>query len=114
LRQTTRRKYYGRAVVAQALRSAGAELSNAIELSNKPPEPESPLTDSLKKVAAAIARAIEAEKMYILGRKRIAEKLTKEKKAIDDLIQEVVGVPVLPSEKIIAKRKKAEKRKSTR
>lgn len=111
MRQSTRRQYYGRSAVAQALRSASAELNNAIQLSGKPPA-DSPLAESLKKVAANIARAIEAEKVYILGRKRIATKLAREKKMVDELIQEVAGVPVLPAEKVAAKRKRAKKKGS--
>jgi hypothetical protein len=108
VRAKTRKQYYGRSAVAQALRSASTELNNAIQLSEKPPE--SPLAESLRKVAANIERAIEFEKLYILGRKRIATSLAKEQKAINKLLSEVMALPVLPAEKITAKRKRAENR----
>ena len=108
MRQQTRRKYYGRTAVAQALRTASAELARAVEISEKPAA--DPLLDSLKKVATSVARAVEAEKVYILGRKRIAGKLARQQRAIDDLIKEVQGIPVMPEEKTTARRDRARER----
>ncbi len=108
MRQKARRQYYGRSTIAQTLRSAGAELARAIEISEKPPP--DPLVESLNKVAALVDRAIEAERVYILGRKRLATKLGRQKKAIEDLLKEVQGVPITPDEKVTAKRERAKKK----
>jgi len=107
LRQKTSRQYYARSNIAQALRGASEELAHAIELSEKPPE--SSLIDSLKKVSEQVNSAIEAERIYILGRKRLAAKLAREKKVLDQLLREVVAMPVLPDEKAVAKRRKAQR-----
>ncbi len=107
MRQKTRRQYYGRSVVAQNLRSASNELARAVELSEKPPP--DPLVDSLKKVAELVDRAIEAERQYILGRKRIANKLARQRKAIEELLKEVQSVPVMPEEKATTRRERAKK-----
>ena len=109
MRQTTRKKMYGRINVVQSLRGAVWGLKEAIEICEKPQE--SPLTESLKKVAKQVDSAIEAEKTYIMNRKRIASKLLKQKHDLEQLIQEVSDVPVMPEEKLMAKQKRAIKGK---
>jgi len=108
MRQTTRRKYYGRSSIAQALRTAASELCAAIEEAERPPT-ESPLAARLQKVAKCLDNALEAEKVYALQRKRVRSHLERERKHIQALIDEVTGVPVLPDEKVLAKRKKEPK-----
>jgi len=107
MREKERRNYWGRSNVAAALRAASQELSRAIENAEKPPE-SSPLAESLQKVKAKIESAIEWERIYISGHKKIANALAKEKKAIDALLQQVVEMPVTKTEKTLAKRKKKE------
>ena len=108
MRQTTRRKYYGRSAIVQALRSAANELGTAITEAEKPPA-ETPLAAQLRKVAKCLDNAIEAEKIYMLHRKRVKAHLEREKRHILDLIDEVTGIPVLPDEKVLTKRKKQQK-----
>lgn len=106
MRQVTRRKYYGRLSIVQALRTAASELNNAITEAEKPP-PESPLSSQLRKVAKCLDNALKAEKIYALQRKRVKAHLERERKHIQDLIVEITGIPIFPDEKAIAKRKKA-------
>ena len=108
MRQTTRRKYYGRSAIVQALRTAANELGTAITEAEKPPA-ETPLAAQLRKVARCLDNAIEAEKIYALQRKRVRTHLERERKHIQDLIDEVTGIPVLPDEKVLAKRKQEQK-----
>ena len=81
MRQTTRRKYYGRSSIAGALRTAASELAAAITEAEKPPA-ETPLSAQLRKVAKSLDNAIEAEKVYALQRKRIKAYLERERKHI--------------------------------
>jgi len=104
MRQTTRKKYYGRSAIAQALRSAAGALTTAIEEAEKPQE-ESPVAATLRKVVKNLDEALEAEKIYAMNRKRIKYHLERERKNILALIAEVTGVAVLPVEKAAAKRK---------
>ncbi len=105
MRKTTRRKWYARSAVTGSLSSALSELKNAIELAGKPPA-ETPLTASLGKVVKTLNQAIEYEKLYQLGRKRIQRSLEREAKALEQLLEEVRGVPVTQGEKAIAKKEK--------
>lgn len=105
MRQTTRRKYYGRSAITQALRSAANELGVAIIEAEK----ESPLAAQLQKVSKCLDNALGAEKIYALSRKRIRSHLEQERKHIQTLIAEVMDVPILPDEKVLAKRKKGGK-----
>ena len=104
MRQATRRKYYGRSAIAQALRTTASELNNAIAEAEKPIA-ESPLAVQLRKVTKCLDNAIEAEKIYALQRKRVKNHLERERKHIQDLIAEVTNIAVLPDEKAIKKRK---------
>ncbi len=106
MRKETRRKYYARSNVAASLRGALTELNRSIELASQPIE--TPLPASLRKVLEAVNQAIEAEKVYILGRKRIRAKLERQKREIETLLQEVIAVPVFPDEKLLASRKRKE------
>jgi replicative superfamily II helicase len=105
MKQPTRRKYYARSAIAQALRTAASELNNAIAEAEKP-QVESPLAVQLRKVAKCLDNAIEAEKIYTLQRKRVKTHLERERKHIQDLIAEVTNIAILPGEKLIAKRKR--------
>ena len=102
MRRTPRQKYYGRSSVAAALRDAVSTLNNAIDITS---QPETILSDSLKKVLASVNRAIEAEKVYILGRKRLRSRLETQKKELEALLKEVMELPVSQVEKILAKRR---------
>lgn len=104
MRKPTRRKFYARSAIASELRIAATELQKAIELAGKPPE-ESPLSLNLSEVVKVLNRAIENERIYQLGRKRIQAALVREKKAIEQLLAEVKGVPITQDEKLLAKRK---------
>jgi len=50
-------------------------------------------------------QAIEGERWYILGRRRIATKLAKQKQAIEDLLKEVQSNPDMPEQKLARKPK---------
>lgn len=102
MRQSTRRRYYARSNVAASLRSAAAELQQTIQLAGQPPA-ETPLSQSLRKVLKSIEQAIEYERLYQLGRKRIKAKLEREKRNLELLIQEIAGVPVTRDEKLVAR-----------
>lgn len=104
MRQTTRRKYYGRSNIAAALRSAANEMAAAITEAEKPPA-ETPLSLSLKKVLKSIEQAIEYERVYQLGRRRIKTKLEREKRALEELIREVTGTPITTNEKLTVRRR---------
>jgi len=104
LRKPTRRRYYARITLVGQFTSALGELQKSIELASQPPA-ESPLTISLGNVVKTLTRAIEYEKMYQLGRKRIQAALVREKKAIEQLLADVKGVPITQDEKLLAKRK---------
>ncbi|MBI4286309.1 MAG: hypothetical protein HY670_10515 [Chloroflexi bacterium] len=114
MRQSTRRRYYGRSNIASSLRSALNELQEAIKLSQKPLE--TPLSVSLGKVMADLQRAEEAYLIFNVGRKRIARKIEREKKHIAELLAEVTSIPVTKEEKLIAKtgRKKPHKERVRR
>ncbi|MDD5510797.1 MAG: hypothetical protein PHI12_08305 [Dehalococcoidales bacterium] len=109
MRKTTRRKYWGRSAIAGSLRTALNELNEAIAIASKPPA-ESPLATSIQKVLEDVSRALEAEKLYILGRKKISDRLVEEKRSLEELLQEVIDVPVLPDEKVVAKQERKKKK----
>lgn len=102
MRKTTRKRYYGRSNVAQSLRLALADLNDAIDAAGKPVE--TPLSASLRQVLVQLNHAIEAERVYVLNRKRIRGKLERHKRELEALLDEVMAVPVLPHEKILKKR----------
>jgi len=102
VRQKTRRKYWARSAVASYLRGAADELEQAIQLAGQP-QPETPLSAALQKVIKTLQMAIDNEKAYQLGRKRIKQALEREKRAVEHLLQEVKGVPVTKEEKLSKK-----------
>ena len=75
MRTSTKRKTYGRTNMAQALRSAVADLD----------------------------RAIEAFDVYSIERKRLRAALVKQKTALQELFIEVAELPITQEEKTIAK-----------
>jgi len=107
VRQTTRRKYYGRINVAQAISSALKDLDNAIEESKKPPA-ESPLATALRRAGKSLMEAAEACDTYGMGRKRLTSALEREKAHIAAMLDQVKAIPVFQEEKAAAKRKHPE------
>lgn len=110
MKKTTKRKYWGRSAVTGALRSAANELTQAIELASTPP-PASPVADSLRKVLRSVNQAIEYERLYELGRRRIKQRLEREKKSLEELIKEVTGIPVTKDEKARSRRERKKERR---
>lgn len=103
MRQTTRRKYWGRSAVAQALMSARGSLEKAAALAGT----ETPLKVALKEANKDLARALQAGKVYQLEHKRLMGKIEREMKAISELISQAQGTPVTGDEKIAKKITKA-------
>ena len=99
MRHSTRRKYWGRSAVAQALMSARGSLEKAVTLAGT----ETPLEAALKEVVKDLARALEAGKAYQLEHKRLMGKIEREMKAINELIAQVQGMPVTQEEKTAKK-----------
>lgn len=99
MRTSTRRKYWGRSGVAQALRGAQHALEGAIAETGK----ETPLELALKEVSKELGQALEAWKVYQLEQKRVRGKIEREMKNISDILAEVKGIPVTKEEKIAKK-----------
>jgi hypothetical protein len=88
--------------MAQSLRSAVQELNTLIpEL-----EKESSLEILIAKVKTCLQRAIEAHDIYKVNRKRIRTAIEREIDNLNVLLQEVVGLPITPEEKVLAKHNK--------
>lgn len=104
IRQTTRRKYYGRSQAAGALRDALQGLEEAINLSQKPLD--DPLPTALRKAIRGLERALEACQVYNIDRKRLRASLAREKGHLQALVDQLVALPVLPQEKLLARVKK--------
>jgi hypothetical protein len=102
VRQTTKRKYYARSNVAASVRCAVNEIGESVKLVADLPA-QSPLSISLTKVVKHLQDAIEWDKTYGLGRKRIKSSLEAELKTLQELLQEVMSVPVTKDEKIISR-----------
>lgn len=105
MRNTTRKKYYGRSAATGALSSAINSLQAAIEEAGKP-QPHPPLYDALKSVAADIGRSADLFDVYNLKRKRLQKQLRGELVRLEKMLQEVQSVPVTQEEKLLAKRAK--------
>lgn len=95
MRQTTRRKYWGRSAVAQALSGAQHSLEEAVAECSK----ESELERKLEQVQQDLGRALEAWKIYELEQKRIHKSIDQLVKKVTAILQQVRGIPVTPEEK---------------
>jgi hypothetical protein len=105
MRQTTKRKIWGRGTIAQSLRAAIVGLNSALESVEKKDQPE---LLALQQIQKNINQAIEYYVIYGLNRKRLLIALEKEKKHISELLQKFIDLPITKDEKTIAKHKKGE------
>jgi hypothetical protein len=80
LRTSTKRKTYGRTNCAQALRTAVADVD----------------------------RAIAAFDLYSVERKRIRAAMVKQKESLQELVNDVAGIPITAEEKAVAKHDKVQ------
>lgn len=101
MRQTTRRKTYGRSALAQALRSAVESLKVAIDDNER--DPETPLVVHTKEAIAAMGRALYAFDIYGLDRKRMRAALEKIIDQAQELLTQVIALPITQDEKVLAK-----------
>ena len=110
MREKTRRRYFGRSNVAQALTTVQHLLEAAIAECAK----ESPLDAALKGVQQNVGRAMADWKIYQLEQKRIYTRLLQLQQDVSEVQLQVRGTPVTPEEKInkkSAKLKEAEANK---
>lgn len=105
MRQSTRRKYYGKSAAGGSLHSAVGDLRAAIAEAGKPP-PHSPLHDALLQVAAELKRAADYLDIYKVNRKTLQRHLKKELANIEAILQELQGIPITQEQKLVAKVKK--------
>ncbi len=109
MRKTTRKQYYGRSAIAGSLSSAINDLSKAIKLAQEPAP--SPISEAIKQVAVNLERAAKSFDVYGVKRKRLQNELLKEMENLQELLQQVRGIPVFPDEKAIAKHSHSTKEK---
>jgi hypothetical protein len=101
VRNTTKRKYFGKINAISYLRSAANKLEEAKTLSTQPVD--SPFTKKLEEVIKELQFVLEAIKIYNMGLKRLTKRVEKEKCNIQALLDEVKSFLVFPEEKLLAK-----------
>ncbi|MDD5700405.1 MAG: hypothetical protein PHU23_00015 [Dehalococcoidales bacterium] len=100
MRNTTKRRTYGRTNIAQALRAAVGVLNSAIEQGKQYETPEVLAT---RQVIKDLSRAIESYDVYGMKGKRLRAALEKERERLKELLDEVIGLAITPEEKVMAK-----------
>lgn len=105
MRQTTRRKYYGRNQVASALRVVVQDLQKAIQDSQKPSE--TPLSAALDKTVKELKRITDACQIYKFGNKRFIKKVERVRDYVMELLEEAGTMPVFQEERLAARQQKA-------
>ncbi|MDD5701389.1 MAG: hypothetical protein PHU23_04985 [Dehalococcoidales bacterium] len=109
MRQTTRKKYYGRTDVAQNIRSVIGELNQVVNLIDQPLK--NPVAEKLFRVATSLGQAANACAIYKFGSKRLKAKIDRLIKEAGTLLTEVQDTPVFMEEKIKAKSERARQKK---
>jgi hypothetical protein len=108
MRQTTRKKYYGRSAIAQDIRGVIVELNQVVNLLDQPLK--NPVAEKLFSVATSLGQAANACAIYKFGSKRLKAKIDRLIKEAGTLLTEVQDTPVFMEEKIQAKHERAKQK----
>jgi hypothetical protein len=108
MRNSTRRRYYGRSDITSSLRGAAQKLEAVILELKKPVE--TPVTVAIKEVTKSLESCIKSYEHYNMSGKRLKQKLQREVKHLQDLTTEMQNTPVFQDEKIIAKEERRKQR----
>ncbi len=100
MRNTTKRKVWGRGTVVQCLRAAAEKLNNALAVVS---EGEPPGTAELREVLKDLNRSLEYYDIYKIGRPRIRNDIVKLQSQTISLISQLIGLPITQDEKVIAR-----------
>lgn len=100
MRETTRRRYYGRSVIAQMLAAGVVTLNKAIQEMDKPQETE--ISKLLTLVGKELLTAANAIQVYPTQR-GIVSAIKREQEHLKDLLERVRNMPVTQEEKVQAK-----------
>lgn len=107
MRQPTKRRTYGKAAMAQALRSARLELITALgQMSDVEPQEVS----AMRRVATDLTNALKAYDTYGMQAKRLRAALEELREQVEARIADVMGLAITPEEKTIARHKKLEEK----
>ena len=105
MRQTTRRKLFGKSAAAGSLHSAISDLRAAIVEAGKSP-PHTPLHDALTKVAADLKRSAEYFDICNLKKKTLQRRLKRELTNIEAILKELQSIAITQEQKLAAKVKR--------
>ncbi len=111
MRNTTRRRYYGRSEITSSLRMASQKLEAALLELKKPVD--TPFTQAVNEVVKTLQGCIKSYEVYNMSGKRLKQKILREIKHLQDLTAEMQYTPVFQDEKITARMERS-KRKAER
>lgn len=107
MRQPTKRRTYGKAAIASALRCARNELVTAL---GQYSDIEPPEVSAMRRVATDLTNALKAYDIYGMQGKRLRATLLDLQIQVTDALNDVMGMPITQEEKTIARHKKVEER----
>ena len=100
MRRSTKRRTYGKAAIASALRSARNELVTAL---GQYSDVEPPEVEAMRRVAANLTNALKAYDIYGMQGKRLRAALVELRELVDQRLAEVMGLVITPEERLLAK-----------
>lgn len=103
MRQTTKRKMWGRSAVASGLRICVKLLEEAAESAGKPVA--DPLVDKLQEAHKELGRVVEAAEIYRMPNKRLVNMIKTTGRRVETLLDIAIkSTPITQEEKTIQKR----------
>jgi len=99
MRQKTKRKTWGRGIIAQSIRAAINELNTGVQNFDGKDPPE---FSAVRKATAKLNQAIEYFDIYQMNRKRLRSTLEREINHLSQLLVQVMNLPITQEEKYSA------------
>lgn len=108
MKNTTRRRIFGRTDIAQTLQLAVRDLTGAIEELKKPAEV--PANGLINGAIKALQECVKYHDAFNVPGKRLKVKLEREIKHLQDLIKEIQNIPISQEEKLTARVERKKRR----